>query len=511
MNLAQVLSESFVKYSDKTAIVFEGQGYRFKEIDEEIRRRAAWLQKVEVHQGDRIALQLPKGMEFIYLHLAVLSLGAMTLPLNYDYSPDEVAYFLSDSGSSIFITNIHGFSRNRSVVNGLRGMRTFVIDGLSPDGSGPLSSELKKVGAEDPRRYLAQGDDVAMICYTSGTTGKSKGAMITHRNLVTNMRALKEIWKWTDRDVLLHVLPLFHIHGLVVALHGGLNAGSTIIMHEKFDPRRAWETVAKERCTLLMAVPTIYHRLLNEWERVKPDLTTLRLFISGSAPLSENLFHRFEETTGFRILERYGMTEAGMITSNLIDLPGRKPRSVGYPLPGVRIRVVSEDGEDVKPGDVGEVWIRGDNVFKGYWQMPEKTKESFEGGWFKTGDVGYQDPADGNRLYLVGRARELIITGGYNVYPKEIENTLEKHEAVHEAAVVGIPDEDYGEKVTAVVVLKKDYWQAKPEEMIEFCKKHMASYKCPKQIFIVDQLPRNAMGKIQKDVLQTNYSKTPRR
>jgi malonyl-CoA/methylmalonyl-CoA synthetase len=511
MNLVQVLCESFAKYSDKTAVVFEGQGYRFNEMDEEIRRYAAWLQRGGVRQGDRIALQLPKGMEFIFLHLAVLSLGAITLPLNYDYSPDEVAYFLSDSGSSVFITNIQGFSRNKKVVNELRGMRTFVTDGLSPDGSGPLSAEVKKVGAEDPRRYPAQDDDVAMICYTSGTTGKSKGAMITHRNLVTNMQALKKIWEWTDQDVLLHVLPLFHIHGLVVALHGGLNAGSTIIMHEKFEPRRTWETLAKERCTLLMAVPTIYHRLLNEWDRVRPRLETMRVFISGSAPLSENLFHRFEEVTGFRILERYGMTEAGMITSNQIDLPGRKPKSVGYPLPGVRVRVVSENGKNATPGDVGEVWLQGDNVFKGYWQMPEKTKESFEEGWFKTGDVGYQDPGDGGRLYLVGRARELIITGGYNVYPKEVENTLEKHEAVHEAAVVGIPDEDYGEKVTAVVVLKKEHTAAKPEQIIEFCRKHMASYKCPKQVLIIDQLPRNAMGKIQKDILQANYSKTPGR
>jgi malonyl-CoA/methylmalonyl-CoA synthetase len=256
-----------------------------------------------------------------------------------------------------------------------------------------------------------------------------------------------------------------------------------------------------------MAVPTVYHRLLNEWERIKPGLETMRVFISGSAPLSENLFHRFEATTGFRILERYGMTEAGMIASNPYDPLGRKPKSVGYPLPGVRVRVVSEDGKDVKPGDIGEVWIQGDNVFKGYWRMPEKTKESFEGGWFKTGDVGYQDPGDEGRLYLVGRARELIITGGYNVYPKEIENLLEKHGAIHEAAVVGIPDEDYGEKVTAVVVLKKDHGQTKPEEIMEFSRKHMAGYKCPKQVFIALELPRNAMGKIQKDVLQERYSK----
>ena len=507
MNLAQVLSESFAKYQDKPAIVFEGTSYRFKEIDEEIRRRVSWFQKTGIQKRDRIALQLPKSMEFIFLHLAVLSLGAVTLPLNYDYSPEEVAYFLSDSGSSIFITNVHGFSRNRSVVNGLGGMKTVVVDGLSPDGSGPLSSELKRMGTEDPRSYPAQDDDVAMICYTSGTTGKSKGALITHRNLATNMRALKEIWEWTDRDVLLHVLPLFHIHGLVVALHGGINSGSTIIMHEKFDPQRTWETIEKEQCTLLMAVPTIYHRLLNGWRKSTPDLKSMRLFISGSAPLSENLFHRFEKATGFRILERYGMTEAGMITSHPFDPVGRKPRSVGYPLPGVRVRVVSERGEDVKPGDVGEVWVQGDNVFKGYWQMPEKTRESFEQGWFKTGDVGYQNPTNDHRLYLVGKTKELIITEGYNVYPKEIENTLERHEGVQEAAVVGIPDEDYGEKVTAVVVLKKDQSRVKPEEMIDFCKKHMASYKCPKQIFVVDQLPRNAMGKIQKDVLQKNYSK----
>jgi malonyl-CoA/methylmalonyl-CoA synthetase len=219
------------------------------------------------------------------------------------------------------------------------------------------------------------------------------------------------------------------------------------------------------------------------------------------------LFHRFEETTGFRILERYGMTEAGMITSNLIDPSGRKAKSVGYPLPGVKARVVSDKGIDVKPGEVGEVWIRGDNVFKGYWGMPEKTRESFEEGWFKTGDVGYQDTGDNLRLYLVGRARELIITGGYNVYPKEIENVLEKHGAVHEVAVIGLPDEDYGERVTAVVVPKKDQTETFTEEILSYCKQHLAGYKCPKQVILVDQLPRNAMGKIQKDVLQKKYSK----
>jgi malonyl-CoA/methylmalonyl-CoA synthetase len=345
-----------------------------------------------------------------------------------------------------------------------------------------------------------------MIIYTSGTTGRSKGAMITHRNLVTNMTALEEAWEWTKRDRLLHVLPLFHVHGLSVALQGSLYIGSTLIMHEKFDPVRTWKTIAEEKCTMLMAIPTIYHRLVGECEKMKPDLRSMRVFISGSAPLSENLFHRFEEATTCRILERYGMTEAGMITSNPIDVPGRKAKSVGYPLPGVKVRIVTDKGVDVKPSDVGEVWIQGDNVFKGYWGMPDKTRESFEEGWFKTGDLGFQDRADKMRLYLVGRAKELIITGGYNVYPKEIENVLEKHKAVHEAAVIGLPDEEYGERVAAVVVLKKGEEPSSPAEIIGFCKEHLAGYKCPKQVYVIDQIPRNTMGKIQKNILQKKYS-----
>jgi len=387
-------------------------------------------------------------------------------------------------------------------------MKTFLSDGTSPDGFDPLARELEKIGSEDPRTYPSRNDEVAMIIYTSGTTGKSKGAMITHRNLVSNMIALKEVWKWTDQDVLLHVLPLIHVHGLSVALHGGLYSGSTIIMHEKFDPRRVWRTIEEEQCTLFMGVPTMYHRLLNEWDKMKSNLGSMRVFISGSAPLSENLFDRFEKAIGFRILERYGMTEAGMILSNPIDIAGRKAKSVGYPLPGVKVRVVAENGKDVNPGIVGEVWIQGDNVFKGYWGMPEKTRGSFDNGWFKTGDLGYQDPEDCLRLYLVGRGKELIITGGYNVYPKEVENVLEKHEAVQEAAVIGLPDEDYGERVTAIVLLKKDIKPVSTEEMIAHCRQHLANYKCPKEIFVTDQLPRNTMGKIQKNVLQKAYSKS---
>jgi malonyl-CoA/methylmalonyl-CoA synthetase len=506
MNLAEVLSESSRKYREKPAVLFEGRPYTFLEIDEEIRRRAAWLRNLGVTKGDRVALQVPKSMEFIFIHLAVLSLGAITLPLNPDYASEEVHYYLTDSGASLFINDANGFQRNRELKEKISGIRVYLLDGTSSHGLGPLSSDLAKVGARDPRTYAAQDDDTAMILYTSGTTGRSKGAMITHRNLVTNMIALEEAWEWTNRDRLLHVLPLIHVHGLSVALQGSLYTGSTVIMHEKFDPARTWKAIAEEKCTMLMAVPTIYHRLVGEWEKMNPDLRSMRVFISGSAPLSENLFHRFEEATKYRILERYGMTEAGMITSNPIDVSGRKAKSVGYPLPGVQARVATEKGLEVKPGDVGEVRIKGDNVFKGYWEMPDKTRESFEGGWFKTGDLGFQDPADRMRLYLVGRAKELIITGGYNVYPKEIENVLERHGAVHEAAVIGLPDEDYGERVAAVVVLKKGEKPSSSEEIIRYCKEHLAGYKCPKQVYLIDQIPRNTMGKIQKNILQKKYS-----
>lgn len=507
INLARVLADRAKRYGDKPAVVFEGQRYTYREFAAFVGRYAALLRKMGIKKGDRVALQLPKGMEFIFFHLAALSLGAVTLPLNTAYAPEEIAYFLSDSESSLFITDRQRFARVHKELARAAGTRTFLLDDASPDGFGPLAKELAGVeGAQDPRDYPARGDDVAMICYTSGTTGKPKGAMITHRNLVSNLLALQEVWRWTERDVLLHVLPLFHVHGLAVALHGGLCAGSTIIMHARFDPERVWAAIEKEKCTMFMAVPTIYHRLLNAWEAAKPDLRSMRVFISGSAPLPENLFAQFEDATGFRLLERYGMTEAQMIASNPFDPARRIPKSAGYPLPGVQIRVVSPSGQDVPPGEVGEVWVKGDNVFAGYWRNSEKTRESFVEGWFRTGDLGRQDPADQLRLYLVGRAKELIISGGYNVYPREVESVLEQHRAVREAAVFGVPDEDLGEKVTAVVTLQKGAPEVPSGELISFCRQRLAGYKCPKEIFHLEELPRNAMGKIQKDVLKKIFS-----
>jgi malonyl-CoA/methylmalonyl-CoA synthetase len=507
MNFAKKLSEVAGRYGKRPAIIFENAPYTYHDLDKEVERYSALLERLNVKPGDRVAVQLPKQMEFIFLELAILSIGATALPLNTDYKAEEIEYFLTDSDSSLFFTDRQRFSQAEAKLKMLTGLKVVLVDSAEHSGTLSLERELEKVPRDYTREYPTGADDVAVICYTSGTTGRPKGAMITHKNLISNTAALHEIWEWTDRDVLLHALPLFHVHGLFVALHGGLHAGATIIMQEKFDPARIWTTIERAKCTLFMGVPTMYQRLLNQWESMdtKPALNSMRVFISGSAPLLEAQFNRFERNTGFRILERYGMTEAGMIASNRIDPNGRKAQSVGYPLSGVEIRVVSQSGENVSPGDVGEVWVRGDNVFKGYWRMPEKTDESFEDNWLKTGDLGYQDPRDNARLYLVGRAKELIITGGYNVYPKEVENVLEGHVAIREAAVIGLPDMDFGEKVTAVVVPNESHTELSPESLISYCKSHLANYKCPKMVFFVDGLPRNAMGKLQKNVLTNRF------
>ncbi|MGB6063482.1 MAG: AMP-binding protein [Desulfomonilaceae bacterium] len=507
MNLAGKLSEVAKRHGDKHAIIFENTVYTYNDVENQVEQYAAMLVRLNMKLGDRVAIQLSKRMEFIFLELAVLSVGGIVIPLNPDYKAQEIEYFLTDSGSSLYFTDYERFSRVHAELEKLKNLQTVLVDHHEEVKTHSLSRELEGRPPNYRRPYPTGGDDVAVICYTSGTTGRSKGAMITHKNLTSNMTALHEIWEWSDKDVLLHVLPLFHVHGLFVALHGSLNAGATVIMHEKFEPARTWETIEQQECTMFMGVPTIYQRLLNEWEGMdrKPDLKGMRVFISGSAPLLETQFNRFEKATGFRILERYGMTETGMITSNPFDPSRRKPGSVGYPLPGLEIRVVTKSGDDVRPGEVGEVWVRGESVFKGYRGMPEKTRESFQDGWFKSGDLGYQDPGDSARLYLVGRVKELIITGGYNVYPKEVEDVLASHTAIQEAAVIGLPDADLGEKVTAILVPEDGSAPPSSELIMSHCKSCLASYKCPKAVFFVDKLPRNAMGKIQKNELCNQF------
>jgi malonyl-CoA/methylmalonyl-CoA synthetase len=322
--------------------------------------------------------------------------------------------------------------------------------------------------------------------------------MLSHENLLTTIESLHTIWGHSDQDVLLHVLPIFHVHGLIFAFHGALHAGMKIIMRTKFEASDTLSCIEQYGCTVFMGVPTMYHRLLQAAESGQPQLKTMRLWVSGSAPLAATTFEQFKQIYGHSVLERYGMSETGINTSNPLN-GERKPGSVGLPLPGVSLRLVSLDGAEVKPGEVGEVWVQGKNVFQGYWQMPAKTQESFKDGWFMTGDLGYQD-ADGY-LFLIGRSKDLIISGGMNVYPKEIEAVIELSSAVEEAAVVGVPDADLGERVVAYVVAKAGQ-EVDLAEIAALCHTKLAGYKRPKAIYVIDQLPRNTMGKVTKNQLR---------
>jgi len=544
MNLAERLAARAEECGAKTALDCEGRALSFEELFSEASRAAALLESLGVQPGDRVALLVPRSPEFVVFHLAALSLGAISLPLNDRCAPGEAAYFLEDSGARVLVSDQGNLNRLALPHAEFPGPVVVSVDGSLPDGvhDWPRFAQSSSAAEFIPRP--AAGSDPAMICYTSGTTGKPKGAVITQANLVSNMDALNEAWRWTGADVLLHALPLFHIHGLVVALHGAFNAGSTVIMLERFDAARVSAALETLGCSLFMGVPTMYRRLVELWKArgTAPDLARMRLFVSGSAPLPQSVFEDFRSLTGHAILERYGMTEAGMITSNPYDPAQRRPGSAGYPLRGVEVRVVAaagreaadvgreaadvgreaaDAGRELPPGETGEVQVRGPNVITGYWNAPEKTHAAFDGSWFRTGDLGRLDPADGGRLFLAGRARELIISGGFNVYPGEVEELLASRADIEEAAVVGVADEDLGERVVAVVVpaaggggrgVLNDAAAAAglTEDLRAFCRENLSPYKQPRTIVFRRTLPRNAMGKVQKDALRAELGEEPR-
>ncbi len=423
-------------------------------------RLAALLIDRGVQPGDRVAVQAPKSPEAVMLYLAVLMAGAVYLPLNTAYTEHEVRYFLDDSEPKLFVTD-----------------------------AAPLAAEAATL-APLTQAMVRAPDDLAAIVYTSGTTGRSKGAMISHANIAANALALHQAWGFRPGDVLLHALPIFHIHGLFVALHTALLNGSPMVWQAKFD---ADEVLAGlPRATVLMGVPTFYTRLLEHPGFTREAAAHMRLFVCGSAPLLESTFDAFEARTGQRILERYGMSEAGIITSNPLD-GARIAGSVGFSLPGVELRIGG--GEDT-----GGIEIKGPSVFSGYWRMPEKTAEEFTAdGFFKTGDVGRQDP-DG-RVWISGRAKDLIISGGFNVYPKEIELVLDTLPGVVESAVIAVPHPDFGEAVVAVIA-----GEGEEAAVIAAARQRLAAFKAPKRVFFVPDLPRNAMGKVQKAALRAAYA-----
>ncbi len=446
--------------------------------------------------GDRVAAQIEKSPEALTLYAACVQAGLVFLPLNTAYTAAELDYFIGNSGAALVVADAAKRGALAPIVEAL-GAR---IETLNADGTGSLADLV----AAQPARFdtVPRGpDDLAALLYTSGTTGRSKGAMLTQANLLSNAEALTREWRFTADDVLLHALPIFHTHGLFVATNVMLAAGGSMIFLPRFDADAM--IGALPRATTMMGVPTFYTRLLDDPRLTRDLVANMRLFISGSAPLLEETHRQFEARTGHRILERYGMTETNMNTSNPYD-GDRRPGTVGFPLPGVELRVTDpETGTDVAAGEIGMIEVRGPNVFKGYWRMPEKTAEELRpDGFFITGDLGRVD-ADGY-VHIVGRGKDLIITGGLNVYPKEVELLLDAQPGVAESAVVGVPHSDFGEAVVAVLVPEPG---SAPDldAISDEVAKSLARFKHPQRYVVVDALPRNTMGKVQKALLRDTY------
>lgn len=503
MSFLNSFTENVRKYPNKVALEFIDpplQRLTYAELDESVDRTAAYLQSLGLQPGDRVALQLSKCLEFILVHLATVRLGAISLPLNLAYPPDEVKYFLEDSGAKLFFALKSSKEKIQSILLQLPDLKECVfLDPSMPD----QFNSLIPAPISNPRFPTSKSSDTAVIIYTSGTTGRPKGAEITHGNLISNLDALHKAWGWQADDALLHVLPIFHVHGLFVALHGALHAGATTLLMREFNAQKTLELLSSGECTVFMAVPTIHKRLLDVPNAGQFNLSRVRLITSGSDRLPDEVFTGFQKTFGCTLLERYGMTETGMNCSNPLN-GERRIGSVGLPLPGVEVRIVhSETGEILPTGEIGDVQLRGPNIFKGYWNQPDKTSASFStDGWFKTGDLGCLE-ADGY-LTLCGRSKDLIISGGLNIYPPEVERVLAEHPAVNACAVIGCPDAEWGEKVTAVVVLNKE-GSTTSEELMRFCREKLAPYKSPKAIVFRADLPRNAMGKVQKAELRKEF------
>ena len=462
-------------------------------------RVAAGLVALGIGKGDRLAVQADKSLAQAFLYLATLRIGAVYVPLNPAYGPEEVGYFLDDSQPRLFVCDpANSDSRRRLAAAADAGV--FTLDG---DGSGSLTDALAGMHAPAPPVPVGS-EDLAVIIYTSGTTGRSKGAMLTHGNLLVNARALIEVWRIDAADVLVHALPLFHIHGLFVALNTLLLAGGRIRFLRTFDA--AMVLASLPGATLFMGVPTYYTRLLASGTLDRNIVRDIRLFICGSAPLLPQTFLQFEAATGQRIAERYGMSECGIICATAAGGP-RVPGAVGLPLPGVQLRIVDPHGQPVERGSAGGIEVRGPHVCAGYWRHADRAASGFrDDGFFVTGDVARQDPE--GYVHIVGRTKDLIITGGLNVYPREIELVLDALPDVIESAVIGLPHPDFGEAVAAVICRAPDAPAFDREAFLLGARRHLAGFKLPKAILPVDELPRNSMGKVQKAALRERFAAT---
>jgi len=471
--------------------------YSWRDLERGTSKIANLFASLQLPPGSRIAAQVEKSPEALMLYLATVRAGFVYLPLNTAYRASEMEYFIGNATPAVVVCSPKNFGWITQIAFRAGTRHVFTLD--EPHQGRNRGTLLSRAvhHADHFDTVHRDPDDLAAILYTSGTTGRSKGAMLSHDNLASNVRVLQQAWQWQPGDVLLHALPLFHIHGLFVAAHGALMNGSKTIFLSKFDSASVMRHLP--RATVFMGVPTYYVRLLSDPAFNHAACKNLRLFVSGSAPLLTETFEIFIEKTGHTILERYGMSETAMLTSN--PYQGlRKAGTVGPALPGVSVRVMNQEAQPCGIDEIGDIQVKGPNIFKGYWQMPEKTAEEFtEDGYFKTGDVGRFD-ADGY-LSIVGRSKDLIISGGYNVYPKEIESVIDEMPGVLESAVIGLPHADFGEAVVAVVVMR-DGATLSEATLIETLKTRIANFKVPKRVHFVDELPRNTMGKVQKNVLR---------
>jgi malonyl-CoA/methylmalonyl-CoA synthetase len=475
---------------------FDGERISYADLIARAGRMANVLVERGVKVGDRVAAQTEKSVPGLVLYLATVRAGAVYLPLNTAYTLNELDYFISDAEPSLVVCD-------PSKAEGIATIAVKVgakVETLGADGKGSLTDAAGKAKAEF--NTVARGnDDLAAILYTSGTTGRSKGAMLSHDNLASNSLTLVDYWRFTKDDVLIHALPIYHTHGLFVASNVTLFARASMIFLPKLDPELIIKLMA--RSTVLMGVPTFYTRLLQSPALTKESTSHMRLFVSGSAPLLADTHREWADRTGHAVLERYGMTETNMNTSNPYD-GERVPGAVGHPLPGVSARVTDpETGKELPRDTIGMIEVKGPNVFKGYWRMPEKTKAEFrDDGFFITGDLGKID--DRGYVHILGRGKDLVISGGFNVYPKEIESEIDAMPGVVESAVIGVPHADFGEGVTAVLV-RQPGANIDEAAVLKGLEGRLAKFKMPKRVFVVDELPRNTMGKVQKNILRETY------
>lgn len=466
---------------NKVAIIFEDKNITFGEIQQRTNYISLFLEQKGCVKGDVIGIQLSKSPLFLEIVLAALQMGVAIVPLNDAYTEEEVMFYALDAEIKIMISERKYHDLN------------WVSHSVIENYVNKQSVEIQQ------KKYSVDESDLAILLYTSGTTGKPKGAYLTHKNLWANIEGLYFAWQWSEEDILLHMLPLFHVHGLFVAAFGSLRAQATLVLERKFNVNRFVACIPKYKCSIFMGVPTMYHRILCEESEIF-DFSTIRLFTSGSAPLPVKIHEKFQQQFGLSILERYGMSEVGIVLSNPYE-GEKRIGSVGFPICNIQCRIVNNNGLDVVVGEVGELLHRGPSVISKYFRRPVETRTNIRDGWLYSGDLAYQD--EQGYFYIVGRSKDLIISGGFNIYPREIESVLRQYKGIRDVAVIGVPNEEWGESVVAVIICDEGI---KEEELRKFVSQKCSKYKCPRHYFYVQEFPRNAMGKVQKAKMRVDFA-----